>query len=258
MDSALALNAIREYDQRGNYDAIVYDGTGGLETLRMLGIPEVLSWYGRRFRQVFSDSDLGKVLSPFLQPVTSAIFNVSWSTDDLTQQPTKEAADILEQGKAALANPDRVAAYLVTTEAAMAVATAKYLWSSAQQVGLTVKGVLLNQAEATAALADEFSPLPLTAFPTQAGGDWQPLIDALPDLRAASSVPQPVTINLQERQVRVFLPRFAKNQVKLTQYGPEITIDAGDQRRNIDLPAALRGQPVKGAKFQGGYLIISF
>jgi arsenite-transporting ATPase len=258
MDSALALNAIREYDQRGNYDAIVYDGTGGLETLRMLGIPEVLSWYGRRFRQVFSDSDLGKVLSPFLQPVTSAIFNVSWSTDDLTQQPTKEAADILEQGKAALANPDRVAAYLVTTEAAMAVATAKYLWSSAQQVGLTVKGVLLNQAEATAALADEFSPLPLTAFPTQAGGDWQPLIDALPDLRAASSVPQPVTIDLQERQVRVFLPGFAKNQVKLTQYGPEITIDAGDQRRNIDLPAALRGQPVKGAKFQGGYLIISF
>ena len=258
MDSALALNAIREYDRSGNYDAIVYDGTGGLETLRMLGIPEVLSWYGRRFRQVFSDSDLGKVLSPFVQPITSAIFNVSWSPENLTQQPTKEATDILEQGKAALANPERMAAYLVTTGEAMAVTTAKYLWGSAQQVGVTVKGVLLNQVVTTAALVDEFAPLSLTEIPTQQGGEWQSLIDALPDLRAVSTAPQPTIIDLQEGQVRVFLPGFAKNQVKLTQSGPELTIDAGDQRRNIDLPPAMRGQPVKGAKFQGGYLIISF
>lgn len=258
MDSALALNAIREYDRSGNYDVIVYDGTGGLETVRMLGIPEILSWYGRRFRQVFSDSDLGKVLSPFVQPITSAIFNVSWLPGDLTQQPTKEAKDILEEGKAALANPDRFAAYLVTTGDAMAVATAKYLWGSAQQVGVTVKGVLLNQAVTTTALADEFAPLSLTEIPTQQASEWQPLSDALPDLRAASTAPQPTIIDLQERQVRVFLPGFGKNQVKLTQSGPELTIDAGDQRRNIDLPPAWRGQPVKGAKFHGGYLIISF
>ncbi len=258
MDSALALNAIREYDQSGRYDVIVLDGSGDLQSLRMLGIPEVFSWYIRRFRQVLGDSDLGKALSPFIQPLASAILNVSWSGDSFAQEPTNQATNLLEEGKVALANPNRLAAYLVTTEDVTAIATAKYLWGSAQQVGLTVKGVLLNQTPITASLETEFAPLSLTTIPQRTEEDWQSLMDALPDLRATAAAPQPVAIDVGAKEVRVFLPGFDKKQVKLTQYGPEITIDAGDQRRNIDLPAPLRGQPVKGAKFQNGYLIISF
>ena len=258
MDGALALNTLREYDQSGNYDVLIYDGVGGLETLRMFGIPECLSWYARRFRQVFNDSDIGKILSPFIQPITNALFNVAWSADDLAQQPTKDAANILEQGKAALADPSRVAAYLVTTGDPAAIATAQYLWGSAQQVGLTVKGLLLNQAAMTPTITETFSPLPVTPIPSRTGEDWEILTDTLPHFERESSVPEPTRIDLSARQVYIFLPGFDKKQVKLTQSGPELTIDAGDQRRNIDLPATLRSQPVKSAKFQNGYLIISF
>ena len=259
MDSALALNAIREYDHSGKYDVIIYDGTGNQATLRMLGMPEILSWYLRRLRQVFTDSDLGKAISPFIQPITSAILNVSWNPDNLGQQPTNQADQILDQGKAAVGDPNRVAAYLVSTSDAPALATAKYFWGSAQQVNLTVGGILINQTQATEALTAEFAPLPVSFLPRLSSlDDWQPLITALPDFKQATQAPRPLSIDISTRQVRLFLPGFDKKHVKLTQYGTEVTIEAGDQRRNIYLPPQLSGQSVKGAKFQDRYLIISF
>ncbi|MBD1837192.1 ArsA family ATPase [Coleofasciculus sp. FACHB-501] len=258
MDSALALNAIREYEASGKYDVIIYDGSGDQTTLRMLGMPEILSWYIRRFRKVVEDSDLWRTVSPFIQPISSAVLNVSWTGDNFAQQPTNEVNNLLERGRAAVADPNRVAAYLVTTGAPTAVATAQYFWGSAQQVGLTVGGVLLNQESVAEGISENFTPLAVSALPSSPPGDWQPLIDALPDLRQVSGLPKPIEIDIPGRQVRLFLPGFDKKQVKLTQYGPEVTIEAGDQRRNISLPPQLSGQPVKGAKFQNSYLAISF
>ncbi len=253
MDGALALNTLREYEQSKDYDVIIYDGDSALNTLRMFSIPEIMSWYVRRFREVLTESDVGKALAPFVQPITSAILNVSWSADDLKDTA---ASDILQSGKAALADGNRVAAYLVTTEDPMAIAAAKYYWGGAQQVGLTVRGVIVNQGQTTP-LADEFDPLNLSSLPKMESGNWEPLIEALPQFLGESQAPKPITIDVANRQVKIFLPGFEKKQVKLTQYGPELTIEAGDQRRNIELPPPLAGQSVKGAKFQNHYLIVS-
>lgn len=261
MDSALALNAIREYDAEGEYDAIVYDGSGDKDTLRMLGMPEILSWYLRRFKDVLADSDLGKALSPFVQPVTSAIFNVSWSSDDIGGKPAQEVNNLLDRGKAAVSDPSRVVAYLVSTPDETAVATARYFWGSAQQVGLTVAGVLFNPMSGKSASEEfqgQFAPLPVVTVPQKTGDDWQGAIAALPDFSQNTKAPRPVEIDVATGTVKLYLPSFDKKQVKLMQYGPEVTIEAGDQRRNIFLPNQLRGKPVKGAKFQNGYLIISF
>ncbi|MBC6418928.1 MAG: ArsA family ATPase [Prochloron sp. SP5CPC1] len=255
MDSALALYAIREYRERGKYDIIIYDGSGDLTTLRMLGTPEIFSWYIRRFRQIFQESDLGKAISPFIQPVTSAIFNTSWTADDFGTEPRSN--NMLQEAQEAMADPKQVAAYLVTDRSPTAIATAKYLWGSAQQIGLTVGGVLLNRSNLQEDIKQEFTPLPVTSLPTLANNNWQPLIDALPNFRQGDTAPKPITVDIAKSQVKVFLPGFAKKDVKLTQYGPEITVEAGNQRRNILLPTQLRGRSVKGAKFSEGYLIIT-
>ncbi|MGF1515108.1 MAG: ArsA family ATPase [Elainellaceae cyanobacterium] len=272
MDSALALNVLRQYEgegyEAGRYDVIVYDGPGDQTTLRMLGMPEILSWYLRRFRSVFLESDVVKTLSPFLQPMAGAVLNVDWSGGSALNQPTEQVNGMLDEGRSAVADPRRVVAYLVTTDQPEAIATATYLWGSAQQIGLTVGGVILNpaialgQSSSQAAGASEaakanFAPLEIAALPAR-DGDWQPLMSALPDVNQALSAPRPVSIDLAARQVSLFLPGFSKKQVKLTQYGPEVTIEAGDQRRNVALPPELRGRAVSGAKFADGYLIISF
>lgn len=256
MDKALELNALREYDASGKYDAIVYDGSGDTTTLRMLGMPESLSWYSRRFGKLITESDLVKTVSPFLQPLIATVFNVGWTGDNFAA-PTSQATNILEQGKAALADPKRLIAYLVTTDNPIAIATATYLWGSAQQVGLNVGGVIFNQTDSTPT-TEEFDPLTISAIPSSPVGNWQPLIDALPDFTQTAGVPKPIEFDVANRQVKLFLPGFDKKQVKLTQSGPEVTIEAGDQRRNILLPPGLSGRTVTGAKFQQGYLIISF
>jgi anion-transporting ArsA/GET3 family ATPase len=255
MDKALELNALREVDASGKYDAIVYDGSGDVTTLRMLGMPESVSWYSRRFGKLITESDLVKTVSPFLQPLIATVFNVSWTGDNFAA-PTSQATNILEQGKAALADPKRLIAYLVTTDNPMAIATATYLWGSAQQVGLNVGGVLFNQT-ANPPTTEEFDPLTISAIPNSPVGNWQPLMDALPDFTQTPTVPKPIEFDVANRQVKLFLPGFDKKQVKLTQSGPEVTIEVGDQRRNIFLPPGLSGRTVTGAKFQQGYLIIS-
>lgn len=282
MDGALALYALRDYDQSGKYDVIVYDGDGDRETLRMLGTPEIMSWYIRRFRDVIVNSDVGQALSPFLGPISSAILNVDLSKDNFAA-PTQEANSTLDAGKAAITNPNRVAAYLVTTGDKTALAKAMDLWGSAQQVGVTVGGVILNKsvihdtqaAEAAnsfqklydtfdheaidvSTATAQFEPLSISIVPFEKSKNWQVLQKALPDFTEATRAPKPITLDVAQKSVSLFLPGFDKKQVKLTQYGPEITIEAGDQRRNILLPPALSGKPVKGAKFQDCYLNISF
>ena len=258
MDDALALNYLREQDQKGNYDVIVYDGKSSLNVVRMFGIPDTLSWYIRRVRNLLENSDIVKALSPFVQPVTSAILNVSWTPDDFASQPTNEANEMLEDGKKAISDPNRVAAFLVTNSQPDAIASAKYWWGSAQQVGLSVGGILVNQDEVTAEIESQFKPLNVNTVPSLKNDNWQELSQSLPNFQTeASRSPYPLIIDTVKREVKVFLPGFKKKEVKLTQSGPEITISAGEQRRNIFLPKPLKGQSVKGAKFQEAYLVIS-
>ncbi|WP_310428672.1 ArsA family ATPase [Chamaesiphon sp. VAR_48_metabat_135_sub] len=258
MDSAIALNALRKYDASGKYDVIVYDGSGDMTTLSMAGMPDNLGWYLRRFIAVVEESDLWKTISPIMQPTMAAILTVAWTGESVMSQPIQEATTALAQVQAIISNPQRVVGYLVTNDDLAAVATAKYFWGSAQQSGLTIGGVIINQGDANNAITAEFDPLAVTIVPTRIGTDWQPLVDALPDFSQAVTVPKPMTIDIPNREVRLYLPGFDKTQVKLTQSGPEVTIEAGDRRRNILLPPPLKGSSVTGAKFQAGYLIISF
>ena len=252
MDSALALNQLREYYQSNKYDVIVYDGSGDLSTLRMFAIPEVLDWYVRRFKNLFLESDIVKALSPFVQPVTAAILNVSWSFDSFDTDETKQANQMLEKGKQALKDKN-VIAYLVTTDSKYAVAQAKYLWGGAQQIGLNVGGVLLNQSAKADGVTAEFKPLDITAIPQVSGDDWQQIGEALPNLLKPEN-PDPITFDLSNNKIKVFLPGFTKQQVKLTQNGSDITVEAGDQRRNIMLPPQWSNRSVTGAKFTESYL----
>lgn len=252
MDQALTLNALREYDACGSYDVIVHDGPGDQVSLRMWGMPAGIDWYFRRFKQVFQASQFSKAVMPFVQPVAGAVLSGGMSGDLFDQPQVAQGTNLVTQGIEAVKNPMRVRAYLVSSGDPIAIATARYLWGAAQQIEMTVAGILLNRASGS----QEFEPLPVHVLPES--NDWKPLTESLPDYLAIPSAPASVDCDIATNTVRLFLPSFEKKQIQLTQYGPEVTIEAGDQRRNLQLPSALQGRSVTGAKFQAGYLILTF
>jgi anion-transporting ArsA/GET3 family ATPase len=257
MDSAIALNELRRYDASGNYDSIVFDGSDDLATIGMAGIPETLDWYLRRFQTVFTESDLWRTVAPIVQPALAAVLTIAWTGESIVSQPLQEANNYLALAQSTISDPRRVVAYLITDDRAESIARAKYLWANAQQSSLAVAGVIFNRAETTAALTDIFAPLTAVSIPTIAANDWQSAIESLPDFSLAQNAPRSMVVDPARREIRLYLPGLDKTQVKLTQSGPEITVEAADRRRNLLLPPPLTNARVTGAKFQDGYLIIS-
>ena len=254
MDQALTLNALREFDACSDYDVIVHDGPGNQTSLRMWGMPVGIDWYFRRFKQVFQASQFSKAIMPFVQPIAGAVLSGGMSGDVFDHPEVQQSAGLVGKGVAAVKDPMHVRAYLVSSGDELAIATARYLWGAAQQIEMTVAGVLFNRGTPQ---PTSFEPLPVYNLPTPTD-DWHTLLAAMPDYLAKPSAPAPVEVDLSSSTVRLFLPSFDKKQIQLTQYGPEVTIEAGDQRRNLTLPTTLQGRSVTGAKFQSGYLILSF
>lgn len=250
MDQVLVLDTLRRLDASQQYDCIVYYGTGDLNLLRALGVPEVASWYWRRGSKAFMESDLARSLRPFADPLLRAV--ASGDVPPLEEIPSRFGGgdNVLALGQAALADPARVLAHLVTSGDPMAVQAARFLWGSAQMIGLTVGSVLVTGGGSLA--AETFAPLALRQVPDEGPES------ALSGLFAKPDVPKPLDVDEGSRTVKLFIPGFSKQQIGLSQSGPELTITAGDQRRNLALPPSLAGRQVSGAKFQEPFLLISF
>jgi arsenite-transporting ATPase len=68
MDEIFALATVRDHVRSGNYDAVVVDCAPTAETLRLLSLPEVLSWYMEKLFPV--GRRIAKVARPVINRVT--------------------------------------------------------------------------------------------------------------------------------------------------------------------------------------------
>lgn len=258
LDSALAFNALRQYYTSGEYEIIVYCGRGDLETLRLLGVPNTLEWYFRRFRRVFEALDLAKIAESIAGPIAAAVLTANIDSKQIEREANRVRSWI-DEGVRVTDDPTQLTAYLVTSDEQSAIAETRWLWGSAQQVNIRANGVLVYPSSiADSELQQAFDPLKVYPIPSLKNDRWEPLLKALPDFEIIPPTPDPVEIDLEQSQVRVFLPGLNKKQVKLTQFRSDLTVEAGDQRRNIRLPPKLREQPIQSGKFEAPYLIIDF
>ncbi|XP_057872614.1 uncharacterized protein At1g26090, chloroplastic [Cryptomeria japonica] len=290
MDSILAIGALGQMIQfvggsgsstkevERKYDVVVYDGISSEETMRMLGASERSRWYMRYLRNLAEKTDTGRLTAPSFLKLTVASLNQDSLVDSGGQTSAKiwDSADsILEKGSSAFANPLKFSCYLVMDPSnCMSVKAALRYWGCAIQAGAHVAGAFypasaLNEASNKASIEEKFCPLATAGVPLlsmDSAINWDIAMNNMDEdakklltiNNISSRSISPVTFDQNKKMLTLFMPGFDKSEIKLSQWrgGSELLVEAGDQRRIINLPIKMQGK-VTGAKFDSGNLVIT-
>ncbi len=276
-DEVLALLAVREQIESGRYDLVIVDCAPTAETLRLLSLPDALSWYMKRIWPV------ERRVVRSLRPVLNRVTTVPMPTDVVFDAVEKLHAE-LAAVRAVLADADQTAVRLVLTPEAVVVAEARRTMTTLSLYGYRVDAVLANriippgdpwrdrwaqaQEVQLAEVQESFAPLPVLRVPYQAA---EPVgLAALTEVgRAAYGDLDPIGLPPQGEPMEVRrtdggftlsipLPFAEKDQLDLSRRGDELVVTVASWRRLLTLPSALRRCDITGAHLVDGRLLVDF
>lgn len=283
-DEVLALLAVHEQLTAGLFDLVVVDCGPTAETLRLLALPEALSWYMRR---IFP---MERRVVRSLRPVLSRVAGMPMPHDRVFEAVERLHAQ-LTAVRAALTDPAAAAIRLVTTPESVVIAETRRTLTSLSLYGYRVDAVLANRImpappratkgwqagwarthrQRLAEIESSFAPLPVLQAPyapaepvgVAALSDFAETLYDQHDpagLAGLAAVGEPLTVDRTTDgfALSVALPFAAREELELTRRGDDIAVTVGASRRLITLPSALRRCDIEGARLDAGRLIVRF
>ncbi len=278
-EEVLALLELRDQVASERWDIVVVDCAPTAETLRLLALPEALSWYVDRVlpgqRRVVTA----------LRPVLSRAAGVPMPQSHVFDALERLHGDLADV-RTLLTGPD-TSARLVLTPERVVLAEARRALTTLSLYGYSVDGVVANrvfpdtdaddawqqgwvraQREVLAEVDESFAPLPVWRA---AYGVGEPVgADALAavagelyagaDPLARHQGPEPLALERRGGAVQLALPLpFAsRDDVDLARHGDDLVVTVGSYRRVITLPSTLRRSAVAGARLSAGRLRVRF
>ena len=274
-DEIAALVTLRERVRAERWDVIILDCAPTAETLRLLALPDSLSWHLRRWLpegSTWRPAAAAALGVPLPGPqVLAAIAHWHEQMTDLKELLRMPGSTVR----------------LVTTPERVVTAEARRTWTSLSLFGFEVEAVHVNrvfpagpdwlagwnraQARGLREVHESFSGIPVVSMPYLAAEPIGP--DAIAELAAACDgvrlSPQDlrrtaVSPALQVEQtptgytLRLRVPFVTAADVSLGRRGDDLLIDIADQHRVVTLPAALAPLGVSSAGVRDGHLIVSF
>jgi arsenite-transporting ATPase len=280
-DEVLALLAVHEQLTAGRFDLVVVDCGPTAETLRLLALPEALSWYMRR---IFP---MERRVVRSLRPVLSRVAGMPMPHDRVFEA-VERLHGHLAAVRAALTDPSSAAVRLVTTPESVVIAETRRTLTSLSLYGYRVDAVLANRVmpappratrgwqagwaethgKRVAEIEESFAPLPVLQAPyapaepvgVEALSDFAETLYDQHDPTALASSAEPLTVERTTDgfSLSVALPFAAKEELELTRRGDDIAVTVGASRRLITLPSALRRCDIEGARLDEGRLVVRF
>jgi arsenite-transporting ATPase len=279
LDEAFALTDIQTYATSGEYELIVVDCAPTAETLRLLSLPHVLSWYVQR---VFPEQ---RRATNALRPLIEKLVSVPVARDEVFEAVQAFAAK-LDGVRALLTDPEVSSARIVVQPERVVVAEARRMYTYLSLFGYSVDAVIANrllpaeisdawfaprldaQAEMLAEIADAFAPLPvlqtrMTAHEPVGCDRLGALGSTLyhscePDEQLARQ--RPFSIDAVDRSLvlSLHLPMVDKRDIELGRRNGDLLVAVGPHRRAVSLPDSLQRREVSGARIEGDRLRVEF
>lgn len=279
-EEVLALLELRDQVRTGPWDLVIVDCAPTAETLRLLALPEALSWY--MARALPADKRFARAL----RPVLDRGVGLPAPPDSVFEAVTRlhnELADV----RAVLTDLD-TSVRLVLTPEAVVLAEARRTLTSLALYGYVVDGVVANRVvipggedpwrsawarahtERLVEVRESFAPAPVAVCPYL---DAEPVgADALAEVAGAlygeadcapfavPRGPAPVTVEQSGNEfvLELRLPLANRKDVDLGRRGDELVVSVGPHRRFLSLPSALRRCVVVGASLREGRLRVRF
>ena len=276
MDELFGLLMVRRHHRENEYDALILDAAPTGETLKLLSLPDHMSWYVERFLPI--QRRAAKLVRPFASRVRSLPPLPEDSVFAAGQRFYEAIASVEE----ILTDRESASVRLVANAEKMVVAEARRAYTYLNLYDYGVDAVVVNrllpesvgdpyfarwreaQGRHMRSIEESFSPIPiLTArlFDREMFG-----IEALAALAEdVFEEAEPLEVLFRERthdivkngggyEVVFHLPLADKRSVDLSKKGAELLVEVGGYRRNILLPDALARLSASGASFDGDLL----
>ena len=279
LDEIFALADIRTHASSGDWDVLIVDCAPTAETIRLLSLPDVLSWYMERLFPI------GRRVNKVVSPVLGKLTNLPVAGDDVFAA-TRRFYDRLDGVKELLTDPAITSVRLVVNPERMVIAEARRTYTYLSLFGYRVDAVVANRllpddikdewfdrwrslhAEHLTAIEEGFAPVPV--LKAYLAGDELVGLDQLRAFAAAlygsddpaairhDGEPMKVTRRQGRYVLTLDLPFADHDDLDLGRRGDELLVRVGPYRRAVVLPDSLRRRPVEGAKLRAGKLAVTF
>jgi arsenite/tail-anchored protein-transporting ATPase len=279
LEEVLALTDLVTLGESGEWDVIVVDCAPTAETLRLLSLPQVLSWWMDRLFPI--GRQMAKVVGPMARSLVGvpAPGDAVFAAVDRLYHRLGAVRDLLADG-------DRASVRLVVNPEKVVVAEARRTSTYLALFGFAVDAVVVNrllpdevedpwfarwkaaQATQLEEILEGFAPLPVLvsylAADEPVGVDrLRPIASALYGNRRPWDRLFDGEVLAIERagdrwNLRLDLPFTDKRDVSLVRRGGELHVAVGPYRRAIVLPEALVHRKVVDASVARGRMTVVF
>jgi arsenite/tail-anchored protein-transporting ATPase len=277
-EEVLALLELRDQVASGLWDLVVVDCAPTGETLRLLALPEALSWY---VEKVFPAQRRAlRAVRPLLHRVSGPAVPQE-AVFDAVERLHRQLLEVR-----ALLTAPTTSVRLVLTPEAVVVAEARRTLTSLALYGYRVDGLVANrvfptseapflagwvasQAEQLAAVRRDAGTVPVLVSPylerepvgvAALTGLGRQLYAGADPAAGAAVVADPVTVEptADGFALSLALPLARREDVELSRSGDELVVTVGGHRRVLALPSVLRRCLVSGATLADGRLAVRF